>query len=344
MSRKRGKVDFEKRKFMILKSIVVEYLQQGEPVSSRLISKKYSFNLSPATIRNIMMDLEEEGFLYQPHTSAGRIPTISGLKLYVEDLVEREGESGIVDKLRKRIKSLPPGETRLLPVTTHILSEVTHYPAMAVTDLIEDLRLKSVTLVPENGNVILAVFVFSGGIVKSVIVENRYGVNNETLIRIGNYLTETFAGMTLQEIEKIVRKGIVEVKKELLRLSFKIYLEISDQYFTQGVLAPEVFINGTLNIMEYPEFSSSEKVKMLLELLQEKETIGKIIQEAKGKSRIVVILGEEIGINGLQAAFVAGSFKGTDKGVIGIVGPLRMDYCNVIPAIRFVVDRISGVD
>ena len=344
MSRKKGKVDFEKRKLLVLKSIVMEYLQRGEPVSSRVIARKYGFNLSPATIRNIMMDLEEEGFLYQPHTSAGRIPTISGLKIYVEDLVRNPDGSGIVEELREKIGRLPPGETRLLPVTTHLLSEVTHYTALAVADLVEDLRFKSVTLVPENGNVILAVLVFSGGIIKSVVVENKYGIDRETLIRIGNYLTETFSGMNLHEIEKTVRKSIADVKRELMKLAFQIYLEIAEQYFGSMTFTPEVFINGTLNIMEYPEFASSEKVKRLLELLQEKETIERILVEARNRKGVAVIMGEELGVEDLQAAFVAGSFSGAGRGVIGIVGPLRMDYRSIIPAIKFVAERMSGVD
>ncbi len=344
MSRKKRKVDFEKRKREVLRSVVTEYLKKGEPVSSRVIAKRYGFNLSPATIRNIMMDLEEEGFLSQPHTSAGRVPTISGLRLYVEDLIDTPVDGVVVAELRKRIGKLPPGETELLPITTHLLSEVTRYTALAMADLTEDLRLKSVTLVDENSRVILAVLVFSGGIVKSVVVENRHGIGSDTLIKIGNYLTETFAGMTLQEIERIIRKSIVDARRELMKLAYEIYLDIADHSFGGEAFMPEVFINGTLNIMEYPEFSSSGRVKRLLELLQEREIIEKILVRARENRSVTVILGEELGVEDLQAAVVAGAFSGIGNGVIGIVGPIRMNYQNVIPAIKYVVERMSSVD
>ena len=342
MSRRKGKVDFEKRKFNILKSIVKEYLGNGAPVSSRVIARKYGLNLSPATIRNIMMDLEEEGYLYQPHTSAGRIPTISGLKFYVSDFLERYDKNSsefkvLENEMRKKVGSPP----YLLSSTTHFLSEITHYTAIALTDILEDLSLKSVALVPEGKDYILAVLVFSGGVVKSVLVDNNEKVEASVLVKIGNYLTETFSGKSLKEIEKEVKSLIIRTRQELNRLAFEFYLKIAEEYFKDKKNYPEILINGELHIMEYPEFSSSEKVKKLLQYLREKEFIIKIIERVRGSGAVALFTGEELGID-IDVAFVTGGLVGYRRGVIGIVGPLRMDYIHVIPAIRFVVEQLRA--
>ncbi len=342
MVRKKRKIDFEKRKFMVLKSIVKEYLEKGAPVSSRCIARKYEFGLSPATIRNIMMDLEEEGYIFQPHISAGRIPTSSGFRVYVEELLHSpQSMLNLSKQFKGEFDSIDMGESSIIPVTTKILSRVTHYPSIAVTNLVDDLILKSFTLVPQPPHLILVVIVYQGGIVKTLLVKNIHELDKNSLIRIGNYLTETFSDMTMREIEFQLKKRIKEVRNELYKTALEIYTEISDEYQRKGIDPAEILINGELSIMEYPEFSDSEKVRRLLKVLREKEFILSVMEKAKENLNGTVLMGEEIGATDLDVAVIAGGFRGIMRGVIGIVGPLRMNYPEVIMALRMIVNRLN---
>lgn len=342
MPRKKGKVNFELRKKFILLSIVSEYLKRGRPVSSRLIARKYTPGLSAATVRNIMMDLEDEGYLYQPHTSAGRFPTLKGIRLYVDDLLHKRLQplDDLVDRYSDDIRFLTPENPAFLDFTTHFLSEVTNYIAVAVTDLIEDLQVKSITLVTEGQKFILGVFVFMGGIVKSVILENRYGADSSMLMRISNYLTETFSGRTLGEIESMIRFKMDELEREIGRIAVEIYRDISREYFRNRLDSTEIKIEGTLNVADYPEFERSEKLKKLLSMFEEKRLIVNVLEHVRKSSGITIILGDEMGID-LDAAVVAGRFSGVESGIVGVVGPVRMNYEMVIPALKLVVERLS---
>lgn len=331
------------RKEKILQVVTDDYIESAEPVGSRTIARKYNLGFSPATIRNEMADLEESGYLKQPHTSAGRIPSQLGYRYYVDALMQQrpltQDELEVIkEELEIRAKKLDS----LLQQTVKVLSQVTKYPSLILVPQLETAVFRHVQLIPLNSTNILVLVVTDTGFVENKLIEVPYPVSEEELDRISALLNKKLRGVSLHNLRSTL---LSEIKNEMIK---------HDQFFHEAMQLlikaletkrqERVYLDGTVNIMEQPEFKEVEKLKPLMVMLEEEEKLFNIFTDTALSSGIKIFIGEE---NKEEAAHecsvVTATYEvgGRVLGAIGVLGPTRMDYAHVVSVVEFVSSYLS---
>lgn len=336
-------MDMNERKKKILHSIISEYIKSAEPIGSRHVAKSLDIGLSSATIRNEMADLEEMGYLEQPHTSAGRIPSDKGYRLYVDSLMNDyeltvndltalggvlEWRLGQLDKIIKR--------------ASVILSELTNYTAVLTTPEMKRGAIKTVELVPVDNSSALIILVTNEGVMKHKRVLLPAGVDSEFVHGFSTLLREKLSGLTLDEISAAKISEIRRAMQAHFELLFPVLDFIAD--IIDDVRAEtEVFTSGATNILDYPEFSDVRLAKEFLEFLNDKNAVAEILntaetdEGAKKNGGITVRIGKENTLDIMQKSSVitANYYVGDQvMGKLGIIGPTRMDYPRTIAKIK----------
>ncbi len=331
------------RKLQILQAIVDDYIISAEPVGSRTIAKKYGIGISSATIRNEMADLEEMGYLEQPHTSAGRIPSDKGYRLYVDRLMKTRGLS---ISEANYIKDLYDKKTRQIEQvifqTSKILSDITDYTAVILGPQLNQVLVKHIQLVPIGNHCALLVIVTNAGIIKDAIVDIPEGVNGDYLHRISNMLNDLFrdqnlGGITLEPMLKM-QEGMIQ-NREFFNSLVDAFTE------SIGVLdTREVYLGGTTNIFKFPEYHDIIKAKEFLDLLEQKDLLYDLLARNDGKG-VSVTIGEENRHQELRDYSVVTatySVGGRTLGTLGIIGPTRMEYSKAISVMDFMGKTLSS--
>ena len=325
------------RKEKILNAIIQNYLETGEPVGSRTISKMSDLNLSSATIRNEMSDLEELGYIVQPHTSSGRIPSDKGYRFYVDHL--------IADKDREvtEIKDLMIEKTekmeKMLKQVVKVLANNTQYATMISAPSVQRNRLKFVQLSAVDENQILSVVVMDGNIVKNKIIPVERPLDNENLLKLNILLNTNLNGLTVNEINL----GLITRLKEQAGIHEEIISQVLDS--VAGTIHEDdemqIYTSGATNIFKYPELSDSQKASELISAFEEKQALVDLISEIQGDETedtgIQVYIGDESPIQTMKdCSVVTATYEVGEgvKGTIGIIGPKRMDYENVMDNLK----------
>ncbi|WP_457677958.1 heat-inducible transcriptional repressor HrcA [Thermovibrio sp.] len=334
------KESLSERERDVLLKVVELYLREGEPVGSRTLQKTYSLPFSPATIRNVMADLEDKGFLYQPHTSAGRVPTDEGLKVYINSLFlalgnqDRASVSRLIDYLRSEGIT---DRDEILPRVLDYLQSKTGYVGFGV-NLVENLTVDSITLFKVSSDRVLMVINFKPDYVLHRVIKVK--VPERELSRLSRALTQKFKGKSLREVKRELVEEIDGLRREVANLSFKLNREILKSL--NGVNHLE--IHGAANLVDIVS-GDVERMKKVLEILEEKsfflEVLKRFLSQGKETS---VILGSETQIKPfLPFSFVLSKYKVGFKssGVVGVIGPKRMNYSQVIPIVENVARAIS---
>lgn len=308
----------------------------GEPVGSRTIAKKYNLGVSPATIRNEMADLEEMGYLEQPHTSAGRVPSDKAYRLYVDHLMEvrsltpREAES---------IKNLYAIKTRqteeLIEQTAKILSDITNYTSIVLKPELSKVLIKKVQIMPIDGEFALLIVVTNSGIIRDTIVRFPEGVEPSYLEKVSNMLTECFRDKSFFEINSLV---IPEIRKELA-INRQIFNKVIDA-LTDSLTEREkkkVYLYGTGNILNFPEYHDLDKAKAFLDIMEEPALIYDIINNLGDGGVTVTIGSENTHPNMKDSSIVTATYHIGDRviGTIGLIGPTRMEYSKVFSVMDY---------
>ncbi|CUH92579.1 heat-inducible transcriptional repressor HrcA [Herbinix luporum] len=334
----------DERKLKILQAIIQNYLDTGEPVGSRTISKLTDLNLSSATIRNEMSDLEDMGYIFQPHTSAGRIPTDKGYRLYVDMLLmekntELENMKGILIEKADRLESLLQQVARLLAVNTN-------YTTMVTTPQYKK-KVKFIQLTEIDEDQLLAVLVFEGNIVKNKILKTSVSLTKETILKLNIVLNTFLQGLDLSAINLPIITKMKEQAGEYRELVNDI-LEAIMQAVTEDDDF-EIYTSGTTNILRYPELSDANKASELLYTLEEKEMLSELIHHRmeNDKNRgIQVYIGEETPIESMKDCAVVTATYEIDEGVygkVGIIGPKRMDYEKVVTTLQTLMAQLDDI-
>ncbi len=319
----------------ILYAAVTEFVATGEPVGSRTLSKHRGIDLSPASIRNVLSDLEEEGYLHQPHTSAGRVPTDRAFRLFIDALMEvRELSPEDHLRIRTRFEEMLPGQN-VMRETGKLLSELTGTAAVIVTPRAETLTLKTLRFIRTNPGELLAVLVMSNGTVQNRFV--RAVVSEAELIRVHNLLDDVTEGRSLGQLRDFfVRKlGTEQVQNdELRRRAF----ELGGAVMAEASAGEaDVVIEGQNKLFDQPEFAGAEGMKHLVSALDEREVIVRLLEAtAESRGTTTVVLGREAGdLGGGQLSIVGAAYMehGRAAGTIGVIGPTRMDYPKVVPLV-----------
>lgn len=332
-----------KRKKLILRAVIDDYIKTAEPIGSRSVSKRHELSLSSATIRNEMADLEELGYLEQPHTSAGRVPSDLGYRFYVDQLMEvklptfQEIES-IRSALEIQINEL----SQLIKQASNVMSRITRYTSMAMAPRMKKETLKAIQVVPIEQGRALVIGVTNAGIVKNVMVNISKDIRPETLIRVSNILNEKLSGLTIEclDIDKVKEIGEeLGMAYDLLSPVIKGVIDCIRQ-----IDVSEVYLNGATNILNYPEFSNIVKAKEFLLMLDEKELLQRLLDDVTSNKIININIGHENKLDEVKdCTLILTSYKigKSVTGTLGIIGPTRMNYSKVISSINYIRKKID---
>ena len=329
-------IELDERKVKILNAIIKNYLETGEPVGSRTISKYTDLNLSSATIRNEMSDLEDLGYIVQPHTSAGRIPSDKGYRFYVNNLIA-EKDKEVADMQEWMIEKTEKMES-LLKNVAKTLANNTQYATLVSAPSVVSNRLKFVQLSAVDEHQVLSVVVMDGNIVKNKIINVDKPLDNETMLKLNMLLNTNLNGLTVDQINL----AVISRLKEQAGIHDEIVEQVLDtvaETITEGDDL-QVYTSGATNIFKYPELADSKKASELLDTFEEKQSLIELLNDNSSENEstgIQVYIGDESPISTMKdCSIVTATYELGDgvKGTIGIVGPKRMDYENVVDNIK----------
>ncbi len=339
-------MELDGRKVTILKAIIKTYLETGEPVGSRTISKYSDLKLSSATIRNEMSDLEEMGYIIQPHTSAGRIPSDKGYRFYVDQLMEeKEQEMNQVQELMfQRVDRLELVLKRLV----QMLASNTNYAALISGPQYHQNKLKFIQLSKVDEEKLLLVLVMEGNVIKNTIIPMKQTIRDEDMLNLNILLNSTLNGLTVEEINL----SLISKLKEQAGIHSGVVESVLEQ-IAEAVRAEAddlpIYTSGATNIFKYPELSDGEKASKLLSAFEQKDMLQELIADVNSSEQsagtgIQVYIGDEMPVQSMKdcsvvtANYVLGEGL---RGTIGIVGPKRMDYDKVVSTLRNVMSQLD---
>lgn len=338
-------MQLDERKKRILQAIIRNYLETGEPVGSRTISKYTDLNLSSATIRNEMADLEEMGYILQPHTSAGRIPSDKGYRLYVDAMMEEKEKE--LEELKEMMIEKEDKMDHLLKQVAKLLAVNTNYATMISAPAVHKNKLKFIQLSRVDRNQLLAVIVMEGNVIKNNILHVTEELNDETLLKLNILLNTNLNGMALEEINL----GIISLMKQQAGPHSEIVAEVIDA-IAEGIKAEEdlqIYTSGANNIFKYPELADNQKASEIINTFEEKQMLTELVQERladEENTGIQVYIGDETPIQTMKdCSVVTATYELGEgmRGTIGIIGPKRMDYDKVVSTLKTITHQLDDL-
>lgn len=331
------------RKKLILQAIIEDYINTAEPVGSRTISKKYLTGTSPATIRNEMADLEEMGYIEQPHTSAGRIPSDKGYRHYVDKIMEQKLFSDVQNSIiRKEFLDTLGEIDRLVKHASKLLSQMTQYTSIAMTPQLSRTSLKHIQLIRIDFATVLAVIITDAGIVKNSVLRLLEDVKPVVLERITNMLNEKLAGLYIEEIEDIDIEYMLNNSLGHGEIIEQILPELIQTLLYSDTA--EIYYDGAANILNLPEYSDINKARSFLNTLEEKDILFRVLNGTKND--IDISIGSENKIEQLKdCSLITATYKinGKTIGSIGVIGPTRMEYSKAISVVECMTNNLSEI-
>ncbi|MBW2062952.1 MAG: heat-inducible transcription repressor HrcA [Deltaproteobacteria bacterium] len=328
----------------ILHAVIQSYIRTAEPVGSRTVAKEYDLDLSPATIRNVMADLDEMGYLNQPHTSAGRIPTDMGLRYYVDSILEINPISDHAMKaINKEFSGSDLSTEQLIKKASRTLSMVSQHISLVLAPRFSYQELKQIEFIQLRDNLVLAILVSRSGVVQNRIIELEEELTQEELDRFNRYLNDVLEGLTIREIKnRIIR----ELQKEKIKFDAMLFraLKLSRQVFTQETVEDNLFIEGQGHILDHPEFSDIEAMKSIFEAFEEKKLLVRLLDRAMYASGVQIFIGSENELTDMQGWTVvtsAYSRMSTPIGSLGVLGPTRLNYSQIIPIVEYTAQQLG---
>ena len=337
-------MELDERKIKILYAIIQTYLETGEPVGSRTISKYSDLKLSSATIRNEMSDLEEMGYIIQPHTSAGRIPSDKGYRLYVDHLIQEKDRE--VTELKELMIRRTDKMEQVLKQVVKVLASNTNYATMISAPQYHQNKLKFIQLSKVDANQILAVIVAEGNVIRNRLIPVCEELDAESILKLNILLNTMLNGKTIAEINL----QMISSMKEQAGIHSNIISDVVDAvaeaiYSDEGM---EIYTGGATNIFRYPELSDNGKASELIQTLEEKQILAELVTETLSKEEkgSQVYIGSESPIKSMKDCSVVTATYELGQGLqgtIGIIGPKRMDYENVMSTLKTLMEQLDDV-
>ncbi len=337
--------ELDGRKKKILQTIIKTYLETGEPVGSRTISKYADLNLSSATIRNEMADLEDLGYIIQPHTSAGRIPSDIGYRWYVDMLMEEKEQE--VTEMREQMLQKADKMDQLLKQAAKVLAVNTNYATMISAPVYHRNRLKFIQLSQVDAEQIIAVIVMEGNIIKNKIVTVEEPLSNENLLKLNMLLNTNLNGVAVDEINL----GMITRLKEQAGIHSGVISDVLDAVAAtiQHDNDLEIYTSGATNVFKYPELSDSQSAREIINAFEEKQQLAEIVNQTLSQEEnrgIQVYIGNEAPVHTMKdCSVVTATYELGEgmQGTIGIIGPKRMDYENVMKTLKTLMVELDEI-
>jgi heat-inducible transcriptional repressor len=331
------------RKQKVLLAIVQDYIATAEPVGSRTIAKKYGLGVSPATIRNEMADLEEMGYIEQPHTSAGRIPSVRGYRYYVDYLMKkRELTREEEEMIRGQLETKARDVGRVIQKTGNLLSQLTSYTSMVLTQQMGPNNFKHVQLVPMNTAQTMVIVVMDNGAVHNRMIETPDSIIASDLETLSRVLNAKLQGLNMETIKLTLLKELyfeLGKHKHILDLALEL---IQDSLALKE--EEKIYLGGVFNMLTQPEFHNVERIKTMLGILEQEKLLCELLSEESRDEGVTVRIGGEIkdyGIKDYSVVAAPYTLSGRKIGTVGVLGPTRMDYAKVISVVDFLTKNLS---
>lgn len=334
------------RNVKTLQAILDHYILTAEPVGSRTISKKYLRDLSPATIRNAMSDLEELGYVEQPHTSAGRVPTDKAYRLYVDNLCEIPKPSPKESQtIRKKLDSKHTEAKETILETSRVLSSLSKQASIVLLPKLANITFKRIELIKTRGFQVLVILVSQSGVVQNKLINLKEELTQDKIDSISRYLNDKFSNLTLLE----VRKKIISLMKKQRKVYnglLKKATELLQKAFIEDEVEGDFYVSGTANIFDQPEFRDDlEKMKGVFNAIEKKSKLLYILDQCLEAQGISIIIGSENNIQEMHGcSLVTHTYKYGENviGTLGIFGPKRMEYPKIISLVNYTANVLSN--
>ncbi|MGF1550758.1 MAG: heat-inducible transcriptional repressor HrcA [Sphingomonadaceae bacterium] len=330
----------------VFRLVVESYLQSGAPVGSATVSRLPGMNLSPASIRNVMQDLEERGLLSHPHTSAGRVPTEGGLRLFVDGMMQAED---LTSEERAAIEKGLPADGPIeeaLSAATAVLSGLSACAGIVLVPR-RELVIRRFSFVPLSENRALAVMVGADGEVENRVVSLPPGTGSSALSEAGNYLSARLSGLTLQEAGMRLAEEIRAGKAALDRAARDLIARGLAVWSEDGERRPVLIVRGQANLLDEGAVADLERVRQLLDELEGKEDIARLLDRARAGEGMKIFIGSETKLFSLSgSSVIASPYRGDGGrlvGVVGVIGPTRLNYARVVPMVDFTARTLSRI-
>ncbi len=337
-------MSLDERKLKILQAIITDYIATAEPVGSRTIAKKYDLGVSSATIRNEMSDLEEMGFIIQPHASSGRIPSDLGYRLYVDRMLKQQK---LGDEDKKIVNTMINRNVNqieyLMNETARLISKMTNYTTIFSEPVVKNTTFNKVRFMSLNDKDLMIIIAAEGNVIRNKIVSLHYMPDEDRLYEISRVISDKLHGQIIENIDTALVDQLyndLNGYDEIVSLLMDFIDEIGK---SSGM--GKLHFSGTNNILAFPEFSDVEKAKSLFKTLEKTDSLSNLLAENTGKD-MQVYIGNETGIEEMKdCSIVTTTYEFGDNitGTIGILGPTRMDYSQVVSVLNSMVENIEGV-
>jgi heat-inducible transcriptional repressor len=337
-------VDLDNRSRHLLRSLIAHYIRSGEPVGSRTLARQSGLKLSPATIRNVMADLEDAGLIHSPHTSAGRVPTDQGYRMFVDTLVTL---SPVEDKTYRQIETrlkepLPASE--VVNSASDLLSALTSFVGMVTVPKPERFVFKHIDFVAISDRQILVILVFQDGEVQNRIIHTRRRFDASQLERAANFLNEEYAGLLLADIRRRLIADLEQARRQMDDI-MRDTIEFAGHAFSTKE-GGDFVVSGQSNLLSVHEFSNIDKLRNIFDAIQHKSDILHLLEESVNADGVRIFIGEESGseaLGGCSLVTAPYALDGRVVGVLGVIGPTRMAYDRVISVVETTAQVLGSV-
>jgi len=336
--------ELNERERAVLAVLIDHYIRTAEPVGSRVIATRFNLGVSPATVRNTLADLEDRGLVEQPHTSAGRIPTEVGYRLYVDHLLKSERLAKSDREKIKRLLSIDYGAVEdVLDQTARVLAQVSSQLGVTVLPKFENAVLTKIDLIPVTDTKMMVIIAVRSGFVRTLLVEVDAHVDPDSLKDTVQILNEKLCGLALGEIRNTINErlsGVSDGEPQLLKLFID-----QKETLLDDTTASSIHTDGTTNIIAQKEFKDPEKLREFLSLLEERKSLVYLLKDKSLPEEINVTIGTESNIGGLKdfSAVIKTYKVGQTRGSIGIIGPTRMEYAKLISVVDYTAKILSEI-
>jgi heat-inducible transcriptional repressor len=342
MNRRSADPALDPRARQLLRTLIGRYIRSGEPVGSQTLARHSGLDVSSATIRNILSDLEEAGLLSAPHSSAGRIPTAQGYRLFVDSLLQVRPlpESDVV-RLRSELPA-GSGTQALLGSASELLSAMTHFVGVVSVPKREQFAFRRIDFVPLDGQRVLAILVFADNDVQNRIIQARRPYEAGELERVANYLNAHFAGRTLADIRGTLLHELRSAQSEMQRLLSQ-SVELAEQLLTPG--QDDMVLAGQTRLIGVQDLADLDRLRDLFEAFARKREILQLLERTVQAPGVRIFIGEETGLAPLEGMSLVSAPYGVGGqvlGVLGVIGPSRMAYEHVIPVVQAAADALGA--